>query len=501
MRYQKSEDTRKFLRKTLQSELLFEDLQEREIRKMIQQMYRIDVKLNDIVVKEGETASAYFVIELGYLDQWEEYYPEFDINDSDSSLDNSLSPKAPKLKKMRQIRRVGVGYTFGADVLLYSVSHKYTYQGPKEKIEKINRNKAFNSHKELGDDIVCRLWALNAESLNMARSKMVSNRLEESTSHVLFFKSIEYFKNLHHQDLQQICQAAKLMTFKKNDKIVTQGEHATHFFIIQSGTCDVIKKNKHDKNGNGKKVASYKKCDSFGEKGIMKKQRRAATVIVTSNIVKAYAISASDFCELLKHETVNEHMKLQVKKYEEVPTNVKFTNIVKTKLHQFKTIGVLGIGAFGRVTLVEDPNGTKELNKHIDPNDEKQETKYCTYALKRIRKNRVLETGQQEHIVNEKKIMAALNSNFCGKLFGTYKDQLNVYFLLEPILGGELFSLLRANSRFNESQAKFYSACVVLAFEYLHNKNIIYRDLKPENLLIAKNGYCKLVDFGFAKKT
>merc|ERR1712228_210563 len=109
--------------------------------------------------------------------------------------------------------------------------------------------------------------------------------------------------------------------------------------------------------------------------------------------------------------------------------------------------------------------------------------------------------GQQEHIMNEKKIMAALDSPFCIKLFATFKDELNVYFLLEPVMGGELFSLLRHQKTFKQRTASFYCGCVVLAFEYLHNKlNVIYRDLKPENLMISSNGYVKLVDFGFAKK-
>jgi len=97
-------------------------------------------------------------------------------------------------------------------------------------------------------------------------------------------------------------------------------------------------------------------------------------------------------------------------------------------------------------------------------------------------------------------VLASLDSDFCCRLFGTYKDQLNIYFLMEPVLGGELFTVLRWNQRFSEKTARFYAACVVLAFQHLHEKNIIYRDLKPENLLISKNGYCKLVDFGFAKK-
>jgi protein kinase A len=70
---------------------------------------------------------------------------------------------------------------------------------------------------------------------------------------------------------------------------------------------------------------------------------------------------------------------------------------------------------------------------------------------------------------------------------------------LEFIAGGELFTYLRSVGRLETPHACFYAANVTLMFEFLHSKSIVYRDLKPENLLIAEDGYLRLTDFGFAK--
>jgi serine/threonine protein kinase len=95
--------------------------------------------------------------------------------------------------------------------------------------------------------------------------------------------------------------------------------------------------------------------------------------------------------------------------------------------------------------------------------------------------------------------MLNFNHPFLVRLFTTYKDRDRVYLLLEPSLGGELFTVLRSETLFDDATAKFYAAHLVLAFEYMHDRNYIYRDLKPENLLLDARGYIKVTDFGFAK--
>jgi cGMP-dependent protein kinase len=141
-------------------------------------------------------------------------------------------------------------------------------------------------------------------------------------------------------------------------------------------------------------------------------------------------------------------------------------------MEDLTTLGTLGKGSFGHVTLVrwnKSPQNPKE-----------------TFALKAVCKAQIVETGQQGHVLSEKKAMAVLQHPFLVRLHATFKDQNRLYFLLDPILGGELFTVLRKRRFFSEDTARFFAAHVVDAFQYMHEKDYVYRDLKPENLLIDR---------------
>ncbi|KAG0002257.1 hypothetical protein BGZ65_002791 [Modicella reniformis] len=132
---------------------------------------------------------------------------------------------------------------------------------------------------------------------------------------------------------------------------------------------------------------------------------------------------------------------------------------------------MLGTGTFGRVYLTKLQQNQDEF-----------------YAMKVLKKSEVVRLKQVEHINSEKQILSQVNFPFIVNLFTTFQDDRNLYMLLEYA------------GRFTNDITRFYAAEIVLAIEYLHARDVIYRDLKPENLLLDNAGHVKITDFGFAKR-
>jgi serine/threonine protein kinase len=155
---------------------------------------------------------------------------------------------------------------------------------------------------------------------------------------------------------------------------------------------------------------------------------------------------------------------------------------MKIKVKDFEKLKTVGLGSYGRVRLCRQKK-TGEI-----------------FVMKILKKNEIIKQKQVDHVYSEFNILSTLKHPFIVQLVGfNFEDPKYIYFVLEYIQGGELFTLLRTKGTFPVPQTKFYIAHIITIFEYLHSKNIVYRDLKPENILINKNGYLKLTDFGFAK--
>ena len=154
---------------------------------------------------------------------------------------------------------------------------------------------------------------------------------------------------------------------------------------------------------------------------------------------------------------------------------------MKKTLEDFEILRTIGTGSFGIVKLAK----------------EKATDRY--FAIKSLSKSSIIQQKQVDHVMSEFMILRQIEHPLLVYLDSYFQNDSTIRFVTEYVQGGELFTYLRSVGRLSNDHAKFYAAQVVVMLEYLHSKSIIYRDLKPENLLIGADGYLKLTDFGFAK--
>ncbi|KAM7451136.1 Serine/threonine-protein kinase N2 [Porites harrisoni] len=153
-------------------------------------------------------------------------------------------------------------------------------------------------------------------------------------------------------------------------------------------------------------------------------------------------------------------------------------------IDSFRCISVLGRGHFGKVILAEYRN-TNEL-----------------FAIKALKKGDIISREEVESLLSEKRIFLTANKMrhpFLVNLFACFQTREHVCFVMEYAPGGDLMMHIHADV-FSEPRTVFYTSCVVLGLQYLHEHEIVYRDLKLDNLLLDSEGYVKIADFGLCKE-
>lgn len=145
---------------------------------------------------------------------------------------------------------------------------------------------------------------------------------------------------------------------------------------------------------------------------------------------------------------------------------------------------VLGKGSFGKVVLCQKRSGHEQG---------------ALFAMKILRKTHLVKRRQIERTRTERKVLSVVDHPFIMKLHYAFQTEDKLYLVLDYCPGGELFFHLSRFRRFPERVARFYAAELLLALGHLHKRGIIYRDLKPENVLLDAEGHVKLGDFGLAK--
>lgn len=151
------------------------------------------------------------------------------------------------------------------------------------------------------------------------------------------------------------------------------------------------------------------------------------------------------------------------------------------KITNYCIIRTIGIGSFGRILLAKN----KATLKYV--------------AIKMISKHLLVSANRADLPINERNLLRSLYFPFIIRLKETFQDFTYIYLVMPYISGGDVFHYIRRYGKMEESVARFYAGQLCLAIEFLHYLNIVYRDLKTENIVLNSNGNLKLIDFGLAK--
>jgi cGMP-dependent protein kinase len=248
--------------------------------------------------------------------------------------------------------------------------------------------------------------------------------------------------------------------FQSGDIIYSEKESAYKFYLLLDGRVKIIK--------NTQFVREYDEGCTFGEIALINDECRTETAVAVSDVI-LYTLSKDSFMDLID-ETILGYLRNKICNEDQ-----------SVEISKLYTLSFLGKGKFGSVYLGHN--------------------RISLYAIKCIPR---LVLDKQKSLIrfiqSEKNILLTINHPFCLKLVKTLKNDTHVCFLMEFINGVLLEDYMTKNKgKKNLYEVKFYAACLFIVVNYLHSKNIIHRDIKPSNIIIDKNGYIKLIDFGAAK--
>ena len=276
------------------------------------------------------------------------------------------------------------------------------------------------------------------------------------------FGNIPLFRILSDEKIEFLQNNLKIEKFQNGKKIINQGDIGDKLFIIKQGRVDFFV--------NSRYIRSLNDGEEFGARSlILTSDKRTATAIANGEVY-CYTLTAKVFKSILEPNLY------------EYFTNKIYLEDNTIELKDLDNIKELGSGSFGCVNLVKN-----KKNKY-------------TYAIKALDLEQIKKENLESCVEVERDVLLKIDHPFIMKMVKYLKNDSYIFFINEYIKGKELWEVIRDIGLLNKEQTQFYGASILLAMDYLHKQKIIYRDLKPENVMVNVKGYVKIIDFGTVKE-
>jgi len=286
---------------------------------------------------------------------------------------------------------------------------------------------------------------------------------------------VPLFCNSHFEshELARLTDLIVERTFQKGTVLAEKGKPtAPNLYIIRSGVVAVA-------NDDGI-INTLEDADYFGDKFLKEEKVCGATGVISKQTI---TVQTETVCGVLSRQDIERVVGNISRLGQPLPPKLHKHCDETICLKDLKKRRILGAGMFGKVWLVS------------------HEETGAPYALKQLSKRVLVDRRQVAGVIREKNILCSLDHPFWVNLVSTFRDDNSLYILLKLVQGGELYSVIHTDTHdgIPNDNARFYAACILESLSHLHQRSVGYRDLKPENVLIDEEGYCVMVDLGFAK--
>lgn len=335
------------------------------------------------------------------------------------------------------------------------------------------------------------VWVIDAHSFK----RILDSEGDIAVKYAEYLQTSDVFVDLQRAEKMEIARNLNEASFGQGEHIIEQNTKGDTFYILTEGEIKFVK--------DDKEVKRFKATEDtvliFGEKALLLGESSSLcpeTVTVVSQAATALHMNKSGFEMLLAPLSKLQRRGLKgqctVKSRRSIMKSACMGLLLESsfrlgeKIYQedLTTLGLLGCGGFGLVELVEH-----KITKR-------------TYAMKAVNKGYVVMKGMQQAVMHEKAVQMMCNSPFIVRIYETFNDYETLLFLLELLVGGELHRAYIRNEFYGSAaHCQYYMAGAVYALEHVHERNIVFRDLKPQNMLLSATGRMKLTDFGLAKVT